>query len=220
MYIEVTTRRQGDNAKLQVSVPGNGAAACLVFFYHMYGDAIGTLNVYSGNQLVFSVSGNHGNYWIQARKTIYLRHSVSFWSSVLKKTRLLVLVNFQTAKICTYTYTYTYLQRSVEKPKYIKGSIINELAYPSSFYPFLKDPLWFLRTEIEIMRKMIFSVGDTNRLGNNIRVLLIGVEPCNDPVVSSRDASPLVYKRLVGAILHNARTKSRYVLMRHDRDVF
>ena len=78
MYIEVTTRRQGDNAKLQVSVPGNGAAACLVFFYHMYGDAIGTLNVYSGNQLVFSVSGNQGNYWIQARKTIYLRHSVSF----------------------------------------------------------------------------------------------------------------------------------------------
>ena len=218
MYIEVTPRRQGDNAKLQVSVPGNGAAACLVFFYHMYGDAIGTLNVYSGNQLVFSVSGNQGNYWIQARKTIYLRHSVSFWSSVLKKTRRLVLVNFQTAKICTYTYTY--LQRSVEKPKYIKGSIINELAYPSSFYPFLKDPLWFLRTEIEIMRKMIFSVGDTNRLGNNIRVLLIVVEPCNDPVVSSRDASPLMYKRLVGAILHNARTKSRYVLMRHDRDVF
>ena len=117
MYIEVTPRRQGDNAKLQVSVSGNGAAACLVFFYHMYGDAIGTLNVYSGNQLVFSVSGNQGNYWIQARKTIYLRHSVSFWSSVLKKTRLLVLVNFQTAKICTYTYTY--LQRSVEKPKYI-----------------------------------------------------------------------------------------------------
>ena len=78
MYIEVTPRRQGDNAKLQVSVPRNGAAGCLVFFYHMYGDAIGTLNVYSGNQLVFSVSGNQGNYWIQARKTIYLRHSVSF----------------------------------------------------------------------------------------------------------------------------------------------
>ena len=70
------------------------------------------------------------------------------------------------------------------------------------------------------MRKMIFSLGDTNRLGNNIRVLLIVVEPCNDPVVSSRDTSPLMYKRLVGAILHKAKTKSRYVLMRHDRDVF
>ena len=65
-----------------------------------------------------------------------------------------------------------------------------------------------------------FSVGDTNRLGNNIRVVLIVVEPRNDLVVTSPYASPLMYKRLVGAILHNARTKSRYVLMRDDRDVF
>ena len=79
MYIETSSpRRQGDNAKLQVSVSGNGAAACLVFYYHMYGDTIGTLNVYSGYELVFNVSGNQGNYWIQARETIYLRHSVSF----------------------------------------------------------------------------------------------------------------------------------------------
>ena len=78
MYIEATSRRQGDNATLQVSVSGNGAAACLVFYYHMYGDTIGTLNVYSGNELVFIVSGNQGNYWIRAMKTIHLRHNVSF----------------------------------------------------------------------------------------------------------------------------------------------
>ena len=79
MYIETSIpRQQGDNAKLQVSVSGNGAAACLVFYYHMYGDTIGTLNVYSGYELVFNVSGNQGNYWIRARETIYLRHSVSF----------------------------------------------------------------------------------------------------------------------------------------------
>ena len=78
MYIEASPVRQGENAKLQVSVSGNGAAACLVFFYHMYGDAIGTLNVYSGNELVFIVSGNQGNYWIRAMKTIHLRHNVSF----------------------------------------------------------------------------------------------------------------------------------------------
>ena len=78
MYIETSSpRRQGDNAKLQVSVSGNGAAACLVFYYHMYGGTIGTLNVYSGNELVFSVSGNQGNYWIRAGKTIYLRNTVS-----------------------------------------------------------------------------------------------------------------------------------------------
>ena len=78
MYIETSLPRgQGDNAKLQVSVPGNGAAACLDFFYHMYGDTVGTLNVYSGNELVFNVSGNQSNYWIRARKTIYLRNNVS-----------------------------------------------------------------------------------------------------------------------------------------------
>ena len=78
MYIETSLpRRQGDNAKLQVSVPGNGAAACLDFYYHMHGDTIGTLNVYSGNELVFNVSGNQSNSWIRARETIYLRHVVS-----------------------------------------------------------------------------------------------------------------------------------------------
>ena len=79
MYTETSSPRgQGDNAKLQVSVSGNGAAACLVFYYHMYGDTIGALNVYSGNDLVFNVFGNQGNYWIQARETIYLRNSVSY----------------------------------------------------------------------------------------------------------------------------------------------
>ncbi|CAH3182980.1 unnamed protein product, partial [Porites lobata] len=79
MYIETSSpRRQGDKAKLQMSVSGNGAEACLVFYYHMYGGTMGTLNVYSGNELVFSVSGNQGNYWIRARKTIYLRNNVTF----------------------------------------------------------------------------------------------------------------------------------------------
>ena len=82
MYIEASRVRQGENAKLQVSVSGDGAAACLVFFYHMHGDAIGTLNVYSGTELVFIVSGNQGNYWIRARKTIHLRHKVSFGSLI------------------------------------------------------------------------------------------------------------------------------------------
>ena len=66
---------------------------------------------------------------------------------------------------------------------------------------------------------MIFQSVTQDGLGKNIRVLPIGVEPCNDLVVTSPDALPLIYKRLVGVILHNARTKSRYVLMRHDREV-
>ena len=90
MYIETSSpRRQGDNAKLQVSVSGNGAVACLVFYYHMYGDTIETLNVYSGSELVFNISGNQGFHWIRAMKTIYLRNNVSLiW---FEKSRLMFL---------------------------------------------------------------------------------------------------------------------------------
>ena len=88
MYIETSSpRRQGDNAKLQVSVSGNGTAACLVFYYHMYGGTIGTLNVYSGSELVFNVSGNQGFYWIRAMTTIYLRNNVSLIWFASKKNR-------------------------------------------------------------------------------------------------------------------------------------
>ena len=84
---------------------------------------------------------------------------------------------------------------------------------------FLKDPLRFFRTKIEIyMTKMIFQSVTQAAWRKNIRVLLIGVEPCNDLVITSPDTLELIYKRVVGATLHNAGTKSRYVLMHHDRD--
>ena len=68
------------------------------------------------------------------------------------------------------------------------------------------------------MRKMIFQSVTQAAWRKNIRVLLIGVEPCNDLVITSPDTLELIYKRVVGATLHNAGTKSRYVLMHHDRD--
>ena len=79
MYIETSSPRvYGDNAKLEISVPGNGELSCLEFYYHMYGDAMGTLNVFSENALVFHTSGNHGNRWNKAEATIYLHDTVSF----------------------------------------------------------------------------------------------------------------------------------------------
>ena len=54
MYIETSSPRiKGDNAILQLSVLGNGAEACLTFYYHMYGDTMGSLTVSSGNRIVF-----------------------------------------------------------------------------------------------------------------------------------------------------------------------
>lgn len=79
MYIEASSPRQaGDYADLHLFLSGSGELACLKFYYHMYGEDMGTLTVFSGNDVVFNASGNHGNYWKQATKNIYLRNSVSY----------------------------------------------------------------------------------------------------------------------------------------------
>ena len=79
MYIETSSPRvAGDNAKLELSVSGNGELSCLEFYYHMYGDTMGTLTVFSGSAVVFNTSGNHGNYWMKAEITIHLDNFVSF----------------------------------------------------------------------------------------------------------------------------------------------
>ena len=57
-----------DNAKLLLTVPGG--AACLVFYYHMFGSGMGTLNVFDGNTNVFTKTGNKGNAWHKAEVTV------------------------------------------------------------------------------------------------------------------------------------------------------
>lgn len=79
MYIETSSPKvPGDSAKLTFSVPGNKQLSCLKFFYHMYGDTIETLTVFSGNSVVFEALGNHGNSWKEAKINIYLDYDVSF----------------------------------------------------------------------------------------------------------------------------------------------
>ena len=79
MYIEASDPRvAGDNAKLELSVSGNGELSCLVFYYHMYGDTMGALAVFSGNAVVFNKSGSHGDRWRKQELTILLNDTVSF----------------------------------------------------------------------------------------------------------------------------------------------
>ena len=79
MYIETSwPRAMGDNAKLEISVSGNGELYCLEFYYHMYGSTVGTLKVFSGSAVVFNASGNHGNRWKKARRNIQSGRIVSF----------------------------------------------------------------------------------------------------------------------------------------------
>ena len=43
----------------------------------MYGADMGTLNVFSGNNKIFTKSGNRGNDWKKVTRTIYLSDIVS-----------------------------------------------------------------------------------------------------------------------------------------------
>ncbi|XP_014294689.1 uncharacterized protein [Halyomorpha halys] len=40
-------------------------SSCFIFWYHMYGNTIGTLNVFLNNVLAFQRQGNHGDRWIK-----------------------------------------------------------------------------------------------------------------------------------------------------------
>ena len=81
MFTYTLLHSTGDNAKLELFVSGNDEEpSCLQFYYHMYASTdnqMGTLTVFSGNTIVFNMSGDHGDIWIKAEKTIYLNNTVS-----------------------------------------------------------------------------------------------------------------------------------------------
>ena len=77
MYIETSyPRKQGDNARLiSKSYTAVKGGQCFQFWYHMYGQDIGTLNVYiqTGQNVgipVWTRSGNRGNIWKVAQVAI------------------------------------------------------------------------------------------------------------------------------------------------------
>ena len=73
MYIEASSpRKPGESAKLIFTVPNQGNQACLSFYYHMSGASAGTLNVYSGNNKVVSLSRDQGDNWLLMERSVYL----------------------------------------------------------------------------------------------------------------------------------------------------
>ena len=80
MYIETWPRSYGDKAKLLFSPPNPviGTMSCLKFYYHMYGATINRLNVFNGNSIVFTRSGQQGNRWLYAEVTVFLQNTVSY----------------------------------------------------------------------------------------------------------------------------------------------
>ncbi|XP_015774187.1 PREDICTED: uncharacterized protein LOC107352362 [Acropora digitifera] len=80
MYIETWPRSYGDKAKLLFSPPNSviGAMSCLKFYYHMYGATINRLNVFNGNSIVFTRSGQQGNRWLYTEVTIFVKNTITF----------------------------------------------------------------------------------------------------------------------------------------------
>ena len=73
MYIETSSpRQQGDNAKLnspRLQFSGN---MCVMFYYHMYGADIATLNVIITGNNVFTASGDKGDKWLRAAVDVHV----------------------------------------------------------------------------------------------------------------------------------------------------
>jgi len=78
MFIEASPRQPGDTARIISPLyshysSSGGGYECLTFYYHMYGEDMGTLNVYQtyGNnakssplgQPLWTLSGDQGDQW-------------------------------------------------------------------------------------------------------------------------------------------------------------
>ena len=79
MYTEASPQSAGDNAKLQLVVPRSlrNSTSCLKFSCHMYGSGMGTLNVFNGDTIIFTASGDHGDYWRKVTRTLNSSEVVS-----------------------------------------------------------------------------------------------------------------------------------------------
>lgn len=66
-FIEASWRSGGDVARLETpKIQSNGNTTCMVFYYHLYGQSIGTLRVKVGDQVLWELSGNQGDSWYKA----------------------------------------------------------------------------------------------------------------------------------------------------------
>ena len=75
MYIEASNAQRNQRARLLSPMETYTGTACLSFWFHMYGSAIGTLNVYKKQggtlgQPIWKRTRNQGNKWIQGQVTV------------------------------------------------------------------------------------------------------------------------------------------------------
>lgn len=76
MYIESTSRKRGDVARLLSPQMPRTRAKCVQFWYHMYGSTVGSLALYkkTGSTVgarIWSRSGNQGDEWLAAQVNVW-----------------------------------------------------------------------------------------------------------------------------------------------------
>ncbi|XP_068733580.1 uncharacterized protein [Montipora capricornis] len=67
IFTEASGRLNGDVARLiSPKIQSNGNATCMVFYYHLYGQSMGSLRVKVQDRVLWQISGNQGNSWYKA----------------------------------------------------------------------------------------------------------------------------------------------------------
>lgn len=98
MFTEASSKKNGDKARILSPVNAATQGQCLQFWYHMYGADMGTLSVFLKvrNVLqkipVWSESGDKGNVWKIATKTISSTDTFQVESFTCNLNTMLMLV--------------------------------------------------------------------------------------------------------------------------------
>ena len=76
MYVDASSRKRGDKARLLTPTMPKTRGKCFEFWYHMYGSAVGSLKLYkktgqSVSTRIWSRSGNQGDEWLAAQVSVW-----------------------------------------------------------------------------------------------------------------------------------------------------
>jgi len=76
MYVDASSRKRGDKARLLTPLMPKTSGKCFEFWYHMYGSAVGSFKLYkkTGSSVgvrIWSQSRNQGDEWLAAQVSVW-----------------------------------------------------------------------------------------------------------------------------------------------------